>query len=477
MKRLFVIGDSTVCLFNDSTYFYPRYGYGTQLEKYLNDFEVINLALSGRSSKSFKLEENYQILINSLQEGDYLLIGFGHNDEKYDDPIRFSSASLDIENSNSFMYQLNEYLLLANSKGAIPILCTPITRYNDNNQYNINCHKTKYGDYREAIINLGKLKNVEVIDLTLYSVNLYNKLKEDAIYFHAVPIGKKDNNKLICDFSSVDKTHINILGASYYAYYIVTNSKLLNPYFNNKKAPTKELDLIMNPKYKYVEYTIPNLNNLEYKYKDWYYTIFGDIGTTIDKAGFIFEDLGDSFIMGQVGSLCGKICLTMEGYSFLFKKLSIEDNFILEANFDILEAKGLKDDSFGLMVRDDCYLNQKSEKELHLSNYVAAGMLGLQSTSHVIFSRTGFSELNKGNNIYNSKFRINDKCYAKIERLGQRISCDFIINDNKYHNDFYDFDLTKVDNKNMYIGVFVTKGTKIKVSNLSLKMTGKALGA
>ena len=99
MKRLFVIGDSTVCLFNDSTYFYPRYGYGTQLEKYLNDFEVINLALSGRSSKSFKLEENYQILINSLQEGDYLLIGFGHNDEKYDDPIRFSSASLDIENS------------------------------------------------------------------------------------------------------------------------------------------------------------------------------------------------------------------------------------------------------------------------------------------------------------------------------------------------------------------------------------------
>ena len=52
MKRLFVIGDSTVCLFNDSTYFYPRYGYGTQLEKYLNDFEVINLALSGRSSKS-----------------------------------------------------------------------------------------------------------------------------------------------------------------------------------------------------------------------------------------------------------------------------------------------------------------------------------------------------------------------------------------------------------------------------------------
>lgn len=477
MKRLFVIGDSTVCIFNDNTYYYPRYGYGTQLEKYLNDFEVINLALSGRSSKSFKLEENYQILINSLKEGDYLLIGFGHNDEKYDDPIRFSNASLAIDNPNSFMYQLNEYLELAFNKGATPILCTPITRYNSKNNYSINCHKTKDGDYREAIINLGKLKNVEVIDLTAYSVALYNELKEEAIYFHAVPIGKKENDKLVCDLSSVDKTHINILGASYYAYYIVNNSKLLKPYFNNKIAPTRELDLIMNPKFKYVEYNIPNLNNEKYKYKDWYYTIFGDIGTTIDKANFIFEELEDSFIMGQIGKPRGKLCLTMEGYSFLFKQLSIDDNFIIEANIDILEANGAKDDAFGIMLRDDCYIKQKSEKELHLSNYVASGMLGAQSTAFAIFSRTGFSELNKGSNVYNSRYKANDKCYAKIERLGQRISCDFIINDNKYHNDFYDFDLTKVDNKNMYLGLFVTKGTKIKVNNLIFMITGKALGA
>ena len=27
---LFIVGDSTLCSFDDSTYFYPRYGYGTQ---------------------------------------------------------------------------------------------------------------------------------------------------------------------------------------------------------------------------------------------------------------------------------------------------------------------------------------------------------------------------------------------------------------------------------------------------------------
>lgn len=477
MRKLFVIGDSTVSSFNDSTYYYPRYGYGTQLQKYLNNLEVVNLALSGRSSKSFKLEKNYQILVNSLSTGDYLLIGFGHNDEKYDDPIRFTSANLELDNSNSFKYHLNEYISLAKSKGAIPILCTPITRYNTNNNYSIYCHKTKDGDYREAIIDLGKLENVEVIDLTKYSINLYNELKEEALSFHSVPIGKMDNNKLVCDYSSVDKTHINILGASYYAYYIVSTSTTLKPYFNNFNAPNKDLDLKMNPEYKYIEYTIPNLNEINYKYKDWYYTIFGDIGTSLDKAGFIFEDLNDSFIMGQEGDPHGRICLSMEGFSFLFKKLSIDDNFILEANIDIIEALDTKDDSFGLMVRDDCYLNQKKEKELHLSNYISSGLLGQQLTSYAIFSRTGYSELNKGCNVYNSRYKTNDKCYARIERLGQRISCDFIINDNKYHSDFYDFDLTKIDNKNIYVGVYVTKGTKIKVNNLSLTITGKSLGA
>ena len=54
---LYVVGDSTLCSFTDSTYFYPRYGYGTQLGNYLNEkVAVKNLALSGRSSKSFTQE-------------------------------------------------------------------------------------------------------------------------------------------------------------------------------------------------------------------------------------------------------------------------------------------------------------------------------------------------------------------------------------------------------------------------------------
>ena len=53
---MYLVGDSTVASFSDQ-YFYPRYGYGTQIGDYLSDkVTVKNLALSGRSSKSFIIQ-------------------------------------------------------------------------------------------------------------------------------------------------------------------------------------------------------------------------------------------------------------------------------------------------------------------------------------------------------------------------------------------------------------------------------------
>ena len=58
-KKIYVVGDSTFSSFSDP-YYYPRYGIGTKLQDYLNPkkVEVINLAMSGRSSKSFLTEAN-----------------------------------------------------------------------------------------------------------------------------------------------------------------------------------------------------------------------------------------------------------------------------------------------------------------------------------------------------------------------------------------------------------------------------------
>ena len=62
-STIWVIGDSTVLEFDDN-YYYPRYGYGTQLQQYFDSskYEVKNLALSGRSSKNYITNSNYKTL-------------------------------------------------------------------------------------------------------------------------------------------------------------------------------------------------------------------------------------------------------------------------------------------------------------------------------------------------------------------------------------------------------------------------------
>ena len=65
--KIYVVGDSTFSAFSDP-YYYPRYGIGTKLQDFLNPkkVEVINLAMSGRSSKSFLTEANYKTLCANI---------------------------------------------------------------------------------------------------------------------------------------------------------------------------------------------------------------------------------------------------------------------------------------------------------------------------------------------------------------------------------------------------------------------------
>ncbi len=90
LSRVFIVGDSTASPFNDP-YYIPRFGFGTKVQEYLNPKKaaVVNLAVSGRSSKNFITDsgsgKNYTLLKENIRKGDYLLIAFGHNDEKLED--------------------------------------------------------------------------------------------------------------------------------------------------------------------------------------------------------------------------------------------------------------------------------------------------------------------------------------------------------------------------------------------------------
>ncbi|MDE6408441.1 MAG: hypothetical protein K2K48_04700 [Anaeroplasmataceae bacterium] len=492
---LFVVGDSTLASFSDA-YYYPRYGYGTQLSNYFDAaITVKNLALSGRSSKSFITETNYATLKNSLKAGDYLLIGFGHNDEKSDDAARFTDASKPLTDSSSFQYSLYEYYIkLAIEKGAIPILCTPIVRADKNNNYTAsNGHITSTGDYAEAIVKLGLEKNVTVVNLRDLTKAKYSSLGyNEAIYYHAMTSGKKEGTDVVVDTNSVDTTHLNIYGAKYVAYLVASELKktknILGKYVLAEiTEPTKEKDLVKNPSYTFMDYASPNLASYKTQapshYKTttegWYGTAFGDCGGDPSSSGngYRAKENAGVFEVGQSGSTSrGKFASAGDGFAFLFQQLSKEKNFEITATAKVIQTASIKQAGFGLMLRDDCYINQSAKTETITSNYLTAGFVTKDASMNALVYRENSTLVNNKNNI-SSLYAVDDTAEFKIVRLGQSITTTIIYKGVTYTETYYDFDLFSVDTNYMYIGMYATRGTVVEFSNVDLVITGTSQGA
>lgn len=248
--KVYLVGDSTVCNYTTSDNadkVFPRNGYGMWVGNYLNqNATVVNLALSGRSSKSFLTEDEYTTLTSSITAGDYLIIGFGHNDEKSEDATRYTNPTGDVNDQTSFQYHLYTYYIkVALDAGAYPILCTPIVRRNTNNNYDGSSgHVTNGGDYAQAIVNLGATYNVPVVHLRDLTKQLYLSLSEtETAKLHATTDKVEAN---------VDNTHLSSYGAAQVAYLFCkalldTNSGLAD-YVDQSKlvAPTYEDVIIKN---------------------------------------------------------------------------------------------------------------------------------------------------------------------------------------------------------------------------------------
>lgn len=493
---VYLVGDSTVCSFSDS-YYYPRYGYGTQLGNYLNDKVTINnLALSGRSSKSFLSEANYQTLISSIKAGDYLIIGFGHNDEKSDDGLRFTDASKPTTDSTSFKFSLYEnYIKVAIEKGATPILCTPIVRANNKNDYSgAHAHKTENGDYAQAIVELGSEKGVTVINLTEITKEKYLAVGyEEAIYYHAITTGKYDADgaTVVPDTSSVDTTHLNIYGAKYVAYKLAESLKnsncLLGKYvLDGIKEPTKET-LVSLEGYIVPSYAAPVLENYVAPEHfttisdGWYGTGFGDCGGTPTSSsnGFLATEYTEGvFTVGQYkeGSNKGKFASGGDGFCYVFKQVEASKNFKITVEAKIIKGPGVNQAGFGLMLRDDIYINQNISKTVVASNFVAAGFLGESSGMGVLFSREN-TTLKKGLEKISEYYQVDDTATLTIERVGQSVTTTVVYKGVTYTHIYYDFDLFAVDQNYMYIGMFANRGTVVEFTNVNFEITGESQGA
>ncbi len=228
--KMYLVGDSTVCEYTGSTCTdYNRYGWGMKLGEQYNGGLVINYALSGRSSRSFLTETNYQTLCSQIGAGDYLFIQFGHNDEKTDEATYpglgtypgLDQSTLDSEGKDSsgrYSYEwiiLNKYIKPAQAAGAVPVLVTPITRRGSDGTPNYGAHTP----YQQALIQLGKDYNVPVIDATTLTTAYYNQ------------IGASNTAALHCwidtAHTTLDNTHLSEQGALVVADIIAAQTKEL----------------------------------------------------------------------------------------------------------------------------------------------------------------------------------------------------------------------------------------------------------
>ncbi len=501
---LWVVGDSTVSEFNDD-YYYPRYGWGTMLKNYFHDINIENLAVSGTSSRSFTSTDNYRKLLQNMKKGDYLLIGFGHNDEKTE-IARYTNPNGDKNSAGSFQYSLYEnYILPARNRGVIPVLCTPIVRRNIKDDYSgADGHITQTqivdsktfpgGNYTAAIKSLGDKVGITVIDLTTKTKNLYQLFGTQYVKNHHAQTSSKDN--------SIDNTHTNIYGAAYNAYFIAeelvkSNCDLKKYVMDNPQLPSLNI-LKINPNYVEKVYKRPTndsrlwqseISNSNNDKNIWKGTVFGDVGkNNINKNNFSLsiansskndssnEDLefklrAGIFAIDPVnGDLIpnkgfGKISSNSDGIAMYYKDVPADKNFTLSADVTINEIAINNQVSFGLMARDDIYVDRVDSSKL--GDYVVAGPLQLASTKQWnCFARKNGKLVSGG--ICKKTYHVGDTIHLEIKKTDDGYTCTY--GENQAASAGFDFKLTTIDSDYVYVGMFVSRNADVVFKNVKLNI-------
>lgn len=119
---VYLAGDSTMA--EKTAEKRPETGWGEFLRIYFDEkrVKIDNRARNGRSTKSFIDEGHWQKLADDLKPGDYVLIQFGHNDSKKEDPKRYAEAKTD------YITNLKRFASDVRSKGAHPVIMSPVVR-------------------------------------------------------------------------------------------------------------------------------------------------------------------------------------------------------------------------------------------------------------------------------------------------------------------------------------------------------------
>lgn len=194
---LYLIGDSTLA---DKPYTgsNPEKGWGQVFPLYFKaGIHIENHAVNGRSTKSFRDEGRWKVVQEKLVPGDYVLIEFGHNDQKKNAPDRYAEAD------TGYRENLERYIKETLAKGARPILATPISRRSFDEHGKLT---DTHGRYSEVVREVARENNIPLLDMHQRTVEVLEQFgveKSKELFLHyrsgdyeQFPEGRQDNTHL-----------------------------------------------------------------------------------------------------------------------------------------------------------------------------------------------------------------------------------------------------------------------------------------
>jgi pectinesterase len=190
-------GDSTVADKPDLDY--PERGWGQLFrERVRPPWRLVNHAANGRSTKSFRTLGHWDGLLKQLKPGDWVVIEFGHNDQKKEDPLRYADPATD------FPANLRQFVNEVRARGAHPVLATPVVRREWDEAGQL---KDTHGAYITAVRDVAVAEKVPLLDLEALTRQLETGLgPEGSKKLHMIfapgenprlPEGKTDNTHYV----------------------------------------------------------------------------------------------------------------------------------------------------------------------------------------------------------------------------------------------------------------------------------------
>ena len=206
MIHIFWAGDSTVATNKASPF--PQTGIGQAFDRYTAmDVAVCNYAVNGRSTKSFIDESRLATIYDEITKGDFLFIQFGHNDEKKNDPSRYTDPH------GEFIVNLGKFVNVARNKGAFPVFITSVERrlFDENGKLK----PSEHTEYVRGMKEAAEKFDVPVVDLFTMSREFLEREGDEPSkkYYMNLAPGEAD----WAPEGKVDNSHLKYEGAMLYA--------------------------------------------------------------------------------------------------------------------------------------------------------------------------------------------------------------------------------------------------------------------